>query len=151
MHLLSGSYLFSDTVGTPSGYFLALTIAFAIIFIAGAVAYWRRAKLSPQNPVLRRLIRRAASAAMWTCGLGLFFALMRYTNFPYLSDPIFMLLLVESMVVIVGYYVYDLSERYPIAIHRLQTSHIERRYRPMSKPRSEPRRQRAKARGKRRR
>lgn len=151
MRLLSGTYLFTSPLGTPSGYFLALTIGFALLFVVSAVVYWRRAKLAPQNPILRRVIRRAASAGMWTSGIGLFLALMRYVNFDYLDEPILMLLLILAMIVLVGYFVYDLSERYPLALHRLHESNVHRQYRPVARPRAEPQRPRPAVRGKRRR
>ena len=150
MHLLTGDYLF-NTPTDESGYFLALTIVFALLFIASAFAYLRRAKLAGDNPILRRVIRRAARAGMWTAGIGLFLALMRYTQVPYLSMPIWMLLLIIAMIVIVGFFVYDLSERYPLAVHQLRESHRERRFRPTPKPRAEPQRPKAAVRGKRRR
>ncbi|HLJ66414.1 MAG TPA: hypothetical protein VKX16_03535 [Chloroflexota bacterium] len=150
MHLLTGDYLF-NTPTDESGYFLALTIAFALLFIGSAIAYVRRAKLARDNPIRRRLIRRAAKAGMWTSAIGLFLALMRYTQFPYLSMPIWMLLLIITMIIIVGYFVYELSERYPVAVWQLQESHLERRFRPAPKPRAEPQRPRPPVRGKRRR
>ena len=45
MRLLDGNYLFNTPQYNPSGYFLALTIGFAILFVASALAHWRRAKL----------------------------------------------------------------------------------------------------------
>lgn len=131
MHLqiLSGDYLFSSPSGEPSGYFGLLTAGFAVLFLAGAFAYIRRAKLAPDNPILRRFIRRISSAAMWTSGIGLFLALMRYVQLDYIDEPIWMLLLLLSMIALVGYYVYDYSERYPIATWRLQTSAAQREFR----------------------
>lgn len=134
----SPDYLFSDTTTTPSVYFGILTAAFAVIFVLSVLAYWRRAKLAPENPALRRFIRRLSKAGMWTTGIGLFLALMRYSQFPYLSKPILMDLLVLSMIVTVGYFVYDLSERYPVAVWQLEESRLERRYRPTARRRPEP-------------
>lgn len=151
MRILSGDYLFNTPTQSPSGYFAALTALLAILFIVCAVLYVRRAKFAPQNPVLRRLFRRTATAGMWTAGTGLFLALMRYAGVDYLADPILMLLLLLIMIFLAGYYVYDLSERYPSAVWKLQESHIERRYRPISRARPEPQRPRPKVRGKRRR
>ncbi len=151
MHLLSGDYLFNTPSGTPSGWFLALTIAFAVLLVAAIVAYFRRAKLIPNDSILRRLLRRASSTAIWLAAIGLFLALMRYVNFPYLEAPILMLLLIFAIIFAVGYYVYDLSERYPLAVHRLEASHASRRFRPPVRQRAEPQRPRPKVRGKRRR
>lgn len=155
MNHFSSDYLFN----TPSQTYYPfdiLTAGFAVLFVVSAVAYWQRAKLaarfSPNNPVLRRLIRRASKAGMWTAGIGLFLAVMRYTQIPYLSMPIWMYLLLLSMIGIVGYFVYDLSERYPLAVWKLQESHVERRYRPAARPRPEPQKVRPnKVRGKQRR
>jgi hypothetical protein len=149
---LSGDYLFSTPSGAPSGYFAALTTALALIFLLSVFAYWRRAKLARDNPVLRRLIRRASKVGMWTTTIGLALALMRYVQFPYLSAPILLDLDILAMVLAVGYFVYDLSERYPVAVWSLQQSHLQRRFRPAPKLRAEPQRVRpARERGKRRR
>ena len=151
MHLLTGDYLFNTPLDSPSGYFLALTIGFGLLFIVSVIVYWRRAKFAPNNPVLRRVLRRAGKAGMWTGAIGVFLALMRYASVDYLAMPFWLLLLILSMIAIVGYFVYDLSERYPRAVYRLQESHAERQFRPVSRPRSEPQRPRPKVRGKRRR
>ena len=47
----------------------------------------------------------------------------------YVDEPIWMLLLLLSMIALVGYYVYDYSERYPVAAWRLQTSAAQREFR----------------------
>lgn len=150
--LLSGDYLFSTPIDVPSAYFAALTVAFGILFLVSAFVYWRRAKLAKENPVLRRFLRRTATAGMWTSGIGLFLCLMRYIEAPYVSAPILMLLLILSMIYLIGYYVYDLSERYPIAVFKLQESAALRRYRPAPSPAREPKRPRSSnVRGKRKR
>lgn len=129
LHLLSGDYLFSSPSGAPSIYFGVLTAGFAVLFLASAFAYFRRAKLAPNNPVRRRFIRRAAISGMWIAGTGLFLALTRYIGLDYLDAPILMLLLLLTMIAVVGYYVYDYSERYPLAVWKLQTSQAQREYR----------------------
>ena len=153
--LLSGDYLFSspDPTQAPSKYFLALTVGFGVLFVVSALAWWRRAKVAPENPIRRRLIRQAAKTGMWTAGIGLFLALMRYVGFDYLDEPILILLLIFAMILAVGYFIYELSERYPLAVHQLQQSHVERQYRPVAGARSEPQRARPtnRPRGKRRR
>jgi hypothetical protein len=153
--LLSGNYLFNppDSTQAPSKYFLALTIGFGVLFVVSALVWWRRAKLAPENPVRRRLIRRAAKTGMWMAAIGLFLAVMRYVGFDDLDDPILMLLLIFAMIIAVGYFIYELSERYPLAIYHLQQSHVQRQFRPASVPRSEPQRPRPtnRPRGKRRR
>src|SRR5205807_1913615 len=131
--------------------FHAMTVFFGVLFVASALAYWRRAKLASDNPVARRMIPRAAKAGMWTAAIGLFLALMRYMQIDYVAMPIWLLLLFLSMIFIVGYFVYELSERYPLAVWRLQESNLERRYRPAPRPPREPQRVRPKVRGKRRR
>lgn len=151
MNLLSGDYLFNTPVETPSVYFGILTAGFGVLFVAGALAYWRRAKLSRDNPIQRRFIRRVAKSAMWIGVIGLFFAIMRYIQFPYLGDPFWLLLVLIGAIGIVGYFVYDRSERYPSAVWQLQQNTMARRYRPIVKPRPEPQRVRPKERGKRRR
>jgi hypothetical protein len=152
VNLLSGNYLFNTPTDSPSGYFMALTIGFGVLFVASAIAYWRRSKLAPRNPILRRFIRRVSSAGMWCAGIGLFLAGMRYAGLDYLGMPIWMLILICVMILLVGYYVYDLSERYPVAVWRLRESSLERRFRPAPKPKLEPQRVRpAGQRGKRRR
>lgn len=151
MNILSGDYLFNTPSGTPSVYFGVLTAGFAVLFLAAAIVYWRRAKLARTNPILRRFIRRVAKAAMWIAGIGLFFALMRYIQFPYLGDPFWLLLLFIGSIFVAAYFVYDRSERYPAAVWQLQQNTIARRYRPVVKPRPEPQRARPKERGKRRR
>lgn len=151
MNLLSGDYLFNTPTETPSVYFGVLTAALAVLFVAGALAYWRRNKLARNNPIQRRLIRRAAKAAMWIGGIGLVLAAMRYVEFPYLGDPFWMLLLCIGAILVAAYFVYELSERYPVAVWQLQQNTLARRYRPVAKPRPEPQRVKPKIRGKRRR
>jgi hypothetical protein len=149
--ILSPDYLFSSQTGAASNYFTALTVAFGVIFVGSAIVYWRRGKLARQNAIFRRLLRRSSTSGMWSAGTGLFLALMRYAEIPYLSAPILMLLLIVLMIYLVGYYVYDLSERYPLAVHRLQQSAIEQRYRPVGRMRTEPQKPRPpRTRGKRR-
>jgi hypothetical protein len=151
LDLLSGNYLFQTPTDSPSVYFHAMTIGFGVLFLVSAIAYWRRGKLAPDNPVARRVVRRATKAGMWIAGIGLFFALMRYAQVDYVGMPLWLLLLFISTIVTVGYFVYELSERYPMAVWRLQESSLERRYRPAARPPREPQRQRPKVRGKRRR
>jgi hypothetical protein len=150
LNLLSPDYLFNTPANTSAG-FTALTVAFGVLFVVSALIYWRRGKLAPGNPVLRRYLRRASKAGMGTSAVALFLAAMRYVQFPYLSMPVLLYILLLSMIAIVGYFVYDRSERYPLAVWRLQEAHAERRYRPTPKRRSEPVPVRPKVRGKRRR
>jgi hypothetical protein len=148
--LFSGNTLFNDPTSTPSAFHI-VTAVFALFFLASAFAYWRRARLARDNPVRRRLIRRVASAGMWTSAIGLVLCAARYSGFEYVDYPIWLYLLALIMIAIVGYFVYDISERYPLAVWRLQESNLERRYRPTPKPRLEPQRVRPnKVRGKRR-
>lgn len=150
--LLSGSYLFSTPLTSPSPYFTALTVGFGVLFVVSALVYWRRARLASHNPVRRRYLRRVATTGMWTAGVGLFLSGLRYIQAPYVSAPILMLLLILFMIFLVGYYVYDLSERYPVATYRLQEAAVQRRYRPVAEPVREPKRPRpTHIRGKRRR
>jgi hypothetical protein len=149
--IFDGNYLFQTPLYAPSPYFAALTGAFVVLFLASALAYWRRGKLAGANPVLRRYIRRVAQAGMWCAAIGLFLALMRYGGIDYLAPPFWMYLLFLAMIAVAAYFVYDYSENYPIAIHQLQQSQIERKYRPMVKPRSAARPVRPKVRGKRKR
>ena len=151
MKFFTADYFFQNPPPAPSAYFTVLTVGFAVLFLGSAFAYWRRAKLARENPVLRRFIRRVAKTGMWTAGIGLWLALMRYAQMPYLSPRILMYLLLLSMIGIVGYFVYDFSERYPIAVYKLQESHLARRYRPAARPRPEPQRVRPRVRGKQRR
>lgn len=152
MKLFSGDYLFQTPAVEPSAFFGILTAGFAVLFLAGALAYWRRGKLAPGNPPLKNRIRRIATAAMWYAGVGLFLAAMRYAEIPYIGMPLWMFLLLLAMIATVAYYVYDFSERYPLAVWRLQESTVQRRYRPVVRQRVEPQRARpAKVRGKRRR
>lgn len=140
--LLSGDYLFSspDPTQAPSKYFLVLTIGFGALFVASAIAWWFRAKLAPENAVMRRFIRRASKSGMTLAGIGLFLALMRYVGFDYLDAPILMLLLFFAIILTVGYFIYELSERYPLAVFQLQQSHAQRQFRPATVPRAEPQR-----------
>ena len=45
MRIFDGNYMFNTPQDDPSGYFLALTIALGVLFLASAFAWWRRAKL----------------------------------------------------------------------------------------------------------
>jgi hypothetical protein len=150
MSHFSSGYLF-QTPPNPGPFFTAFTVALVVLFLICAFAYWRRGRLARNNPVLRRLIRRAAQVGMWTSAIAILLALTRYAQIPYLSMPIVLYLSLLLIVGVVAYFVYELSERYPLAVWKLQESHIERRYRPATKPRSEPQRARPKERGKRRR
>lgn len=150
--LVSGDYLFTTPTNTPSTYFGILTGGFVVLFLVSAFVYWRRAKLSPNNPILRRFFRRVSSAGMWIAGVALFFCVMRYIEAPYLADPILLLLVILFGIYLIGYYVYDLSERYPVAVYRLQESALQRRYRPAASAPREPKRPRpTNVRGKRKR
>lgn len=144
----SPDYLFQSPTTPASTAYGILTAGFILLFLVSAVAYFRRSRLARENPVLRRLIRRVATVGMWSAGIGIFLALMRYAQVLYLSMPIFMDLLFLWMIGEVAYFVYDLSERYPLAVWRLQESHVERRYRPTARSRAEPQRPRPKIRGK---
>ena len=150
MRLLSGDYLFHDQTAF-SGYFIALTVFFGLLLVASIVVYWRRGKIAPKNPPLVRILRQASKAGMWFAVIALFFCLMRYTQFPYLSKPIFMLLVIFGMIFTTGYFVYEVSERYPLAHYQLNQARLQRRFVPAGKGRSEPQRPRPKVRGKRRR
>jgi hypothetical protein len=151
VHHFSGNYLF-QTPPYPGPFFDAFTACLGLLFLASALAYWRRGKLAADNPVRRRLIRRASKAGMWTSGNGLFLALMRYLQIDYLAMPIWLYLLLLTMIAIVAYFVYELSEHYPVAAWQFEQSQVERRYRPSARPKSPaPQRPRPKVRGKRRR
>jgi hypothetical protein len=151
VHHFSSDYLF-QTPPFPGPFFTALTACLGLLFVASALVYWRRGKLAPDNPVRRRFIRRASKAGMWTSATALFLCLMRYLQIDYLAMPIWLYLWLLAMITVVAYFVYDLSEHYPVAVWQLQQSHVERRYRPAAKPRrDEPQRPRPKVRGKRRR
>lgn len=151
-YLLSGDYLFSSPSTLPTPWFAVLTAGFVVLFLLSAFFYWKRSMLAAGNPILRRLIRRISKAAMWTTGIGIALAVLRYIEFPYLSAPILMYLLILIMIGIAGYFVYDISERYPLAVHQLQQSQLQRRFRPAARPAREPQRPApARARGKQRR
>ncbi len=152
-HLLTGDYLFQNPTDAPNSLYAIVPVFFGFLLIASIVAYWRRSSLASDNPILRRLIRRAAKAGMWFGGLGLVLAALRYVQFDYLDQPILLLLLVLSMIVAIGYFVYDKSERYPVAVWKLQEAQIERRYHPTPERRAkqQPVRPNPKLRGKRRR
>lgn len=152
MHVLDGNYLFTTPMQAPTGFFVAVSAGFIVLLLASTFSYWRRLKLAPHNPVMRRFIRRVAYAGVWYAAIGIFLVIMRYIELPYLGMPILMYLLILAMIVSVAFYVYDYSERYPLAVWKLQETHAERRYRPTSRARSEPQRVRPRAtRGKRRR
>ncbi len=130
----------TSPVDNPPSAYIIVPIVFAIIFLASAFAYWRRGKLAPRNPVARRFIRRLTRAGMWTSVIGLVLVAARYVQFDYLDMPLWMYLLVLAMIIVAAYFVYDRSERYPLAVWRLQEADAQRRYRPAaSKPR-EPQR-----------
>jgi hypothetical protein len=133
--IFDGNYLFNTPVYAPSPYFAVLTAGFVLLTLASIFVYWRRNKLA-SNPVMRRFIRRVATAGMYYGGLGIFFALMRYGGIDYLAPPFWMYLLFLAMIASIAYYVYDYSENYPVAVHQLEQSKIARKYRPISKQRS---------------
>lgn len=152
MHPTTADYWFTTPTGSPGSYYLALTVGLGVLFVVSALVYWRRAKLAPNNAIMRRLLRRVSKAGLWLAGIGLFLAAMRWAQVDFLSVPFLMLLLILSMIATVGYFVYDLSERYPMAVYRLQEAQYLRRYRPEPRRQAEPVRARpAKLRGKRRR
>jgi hypothetical protein len=138
VNLFSPDFMFSSPLESPPTAYVLVPIVFGIILVASALAYWRRAKLAPQNPVARRFIRRVAKAGMWTSGIGLALAAARYVQFDYVDMPIWMYLLVLAMVIVAAYYVYDRSERYPLAVWRLQEADAQRRYRPTASRAREP-------------
>ena len=140
MSLFDPNFMFTSPLDNPPGLYAAVPIVFGLLLVASIAAFWRRAKLSQGNPVLRRFIRRASKAGMWIGGIGLFLAIMRYIQFPFLSMPIWMYLTVLAGIGLVGYFVYDRSENYPLAIWRWQESHVDRRYRPAARAVREPQR-----------
>lgn len=148
VNLFTPDFMFTTPSGTPSVLFDILTAFFVVMFIAGGLAYWRRAKLAGGNPVKRRFIRRVSSAAMWIAAIGVLLALFIYLQLPYLGMPIWLYILVLYAIGLIGYYVYDLSERYPVAVHQLQTGQEARRFRRPPQPRREPQRPRPPVRGK---
>jgi hypothetical protein len=152
-HLLTGDYLFTNPADAPNSLYVVVPVGFGLLLILSIVAYLRRSSLAPDNPVLRRLIRRAAKAGMWFGSLGLALAVLRYVQFDYLDQPILLLLLVCSLIISIGYFVYDWSERYPLAMWKMQEAQVERRYRPAPERRARPQavRPNPKERGKRRR
>lgn len=148
MNLLSPDFMFNTPSGTPSVLFDGLTAFFVVLFLIGAVLFWRRAKLAGGNPVKRRFIRRVGGAAMWIGAIGVVLAVFIYVQLPYLGMPIWLYLLVLYMIGLAGYYVYDLSERYPLAVHQLHINAESRRFQRPAQPRREPQRPRPAARGK---
>lgn len=151
MKIFDSNYLFTTPLESPTLAFHLLTAAFALAFILSAILWLRRAKFAPQNPALRRFLRRVAVTGMWTSGIGLFLALCRYLQVDYIGMRIWMYLLFLYIIGEVGFFVYDYSERYPVAVWRLQEAAHERRYRTPVRQRNEPQRPRTKVRGKRRR
>jgi hypothetical protein len=137
-HLLTGDFLFSSPTDEPSTAFVVVPIGFALILIASVLAYLLRSRLAPNNPVLRRLVRRAAKAGMWIGGLGIALCVLRYVEFDYLDAPILLLLVALAGIASIAYFVYDLSEHYPIAMWKLQEAEVQRRYRPPPRRRPEP-------------
>jgi hypothetical protein len=127
--ILTGDYLFQTPSGEPSPYFTALTVGFALLFLVCVFLYFRRNRLAGNKPPLTRFYRRVAKTGMWIAGIGLFLALMRYVQFPFLGMPVLMYVLLLSMIGIAGYFVYDWSERYPLALQRVEEGHVQRRYR----------------------
>jgi hypothetical protein len=140
VNLFSANFMFSSPTDSPPTAYILVPIVFGIILVASAIFYWRRAKLAPTNPVARRFIRRVSKAGMWTSAIGLLLAAARYVQFDYLDMPIWMYLLVLTMVILAAYYVYDRSERYPLAVWRLQEADAQRRYRPAAAKPKEPQR-----------
>jgi hypothetical protein len=140
VNLFSWNFMTTSPTDNPPTAYIIVPIAFAIIFLASAFAYWRRGKLAPQNPVARRFIRRVAKAGMWTSVIGLLLAAARYVQFDYVDIPLWMYLLVLTMVITAAYFVYDRSERYPLAVWRLQEADAQRRYRPAAGKAREPQR-----------
>jgi hypothetical protein len=147
-HLLTGDYLTSSPDTTPSFGFALLTAFFVVVLLTSIVAYWRRAKLARENPAMRRRIRQLSQAGMWTGGTGVFLAIMRYLQIPYIDAPLLLYILILIMIAVVAYFVYDFSERYPVAVYQLEESRLERRYRRAARPVTEPRRPKPKVRGK---
>lgn len=140
MNLFSSNFMFTSPADNPPTAYILVPIVFGIIFVASAIFYWRRARMAPNNPVARRFIRRVSKAGMWTSGIGLVLAGARYVQFDYLDMPFWMYLLVLSMIIVAAYYVYDRSERYPLAVWRLQEADAQRRYRPAAAKPREPQR-----------
>jgi hypothetical protein len=149
--LLNGDYLFSLPPGDPNSWYIVLPIGFGILLLASLFLYYRRTTLAPVNPVLRRIFRRMAQSGMWIAGMGLGLALARYVQFDYLDLPIWMLVLVLGSIVSVGYYVYEFSERYPLAMWKLEESQVARRYHAAPKRRGETQPVKPRVRGKQRR
>lgn len=150
-HIFSSDYLFSSTAQPPSAFFAVLTAGLAVMFLVSLFVYVRRRKLFPMNAAKRRFGRRVAEAGMWIAGTGLFLALMRYIELPYLSAPILMYLLLLGLIGLAGYYVYDYSERLPLATWRLQQAAAQQKFQRTPRQRPATRPLQPKVRGKQRR
>ncbi|HZS94337.1 MAG TPA: hypothetical protein VFA78_06050 [Chloroflexota bacterium] len=138
MRLLSGKYLFANYTTPPSWPYAVLTGFLVLLLLASVFVYWRRAKLVPDNPPLRRAVRGMAEGGMWIAGTGLFLALMRYLEIPYIDMPVLMLVLAFIAIFVIAYWVYDLSERYPLQRWQYETNQVQQRYRPQARRREEP-------------
>jgi hypothetical protein len=131
--LWSTRYLLDDPNGMPSIFFDVYTGLLGLLLIASVYAYLRRNRLARGVVPRRQLIRSAAKAGMWVASIGLFLALMRYLQVPYLDARVLTYLLLLSAIAYVGYLTYYLSERYPLLLSRYQQAAFERRYRVTAK------------------
>ncbi len=136
----------------PPWPFDVMTGALVAIFLLSLIFYLRRGKIARDNPVLRRFIRRASQAYLWASGIGIFLAIMRYLGVDYIDMPFWLYLDWLLLIGITGYFVYERSERYPLALWEFRHATEQRRYRPEARRRAEPQTPRPnRPRGKRRR
>lgn len=122
----------------PPWPFDVMTGALVAIFLVSLIFYLRRGKLARDNPVLRRFIRRVSQAFLWISGVGIVLAIMRYLIVPYIDMPLWLYLDWLVLIGITGYFVYERSERYPLALWQYRQSVLQRRYRPERRRPAQP-------------
>jgi hypothetical protein len=107
------------TVPGPNEVFGPLSIAYLVLFIVGLivsiVVYNGWAKKRFPDPVFHRLARKWAGIAIVIFGLGLFFFLMRWLQInPFgFARRYWLWLTLLSLVVLVGYAIWDYKTHYP--------------------------------------
>lgn len=131
--LFSSGYMGSTNGSFPGVFFDIYTGLLVAGLVASIYCYLRRRPLSRGVTPRRHLLRTVAQGGMYLFTIGLFLALMRYFQIPYLDMRILSYLLVLAAIGYAGYLTYYLSERYQLALYRFEHHEADRRYRVTAK------------------
>lgn len=134
--LFSTRYLTDNPTGFPGIFFDIFTALLVVVMGVSIYVYVRRRKIAGGVTPKRHLYRNVAQAGMWFSGTGLFLALMRYVQMPYLGIRLLTYIWFLCLVFYIGWLTNYLSEQYPAAMSRFEEGVLDKKYRSASKRRT---------------